>query len=81
MIQALKDIRPDYANKLREMADLIEQTDKQPAAINLIVFWNDGEATIARKFEPGTQLMGMGGVMLRQAIEIVTFQDEQDLKT
>lgn len=67
-----KDLRPDYAAKLRELADMIEKAEWQPSAIQIFVFHsNDQKVTRLTKTEGGANFFTIGGALQLAANQIL----------
>lgn len=69
-ITELKDMRPSYAEKFRELADLIERSAIQPLGCSIIIFWNDHSMTTMLKRELGFNHMTASGAHLRLAMDL-----------
>jgi hypothetical protein len=62
-LREARDLRKEYANKLRAMADLVENYNRQPLATRVIVLWDDGQATTCAKDEPHANKFAIIGVL------------------
>ena len=68
MIGEVQDRRPMYAEKMRELAEIIMSTPKQPKGLVIHLMWHDGETTVIQKDECETNCMEMAGAMFRSAM-------------
>lgn len=71
------DKRKEYADRLRALADIIENHDRQPTACKMFVWWDDMTTTSMGKAESYSAPMLMAGILLNAAI-METFESHKE---
>lgn len=74
----IKDVRSEYAAKLREFADLVEQAPHQPVGAAIQIFWNQGEITRLCKAGDGFHPLMAAGLYTRMAAEFALGPKESE---
>lgn len=69
-LETVRDKRTEYADKLREIADILEQQPKQPIGCSLHIFFADSGITSLEKTEPGFNPLMGAGLLLRKSCEM-----------
>lgn len=69
MIEEVRDKRPEFANRLRELANQMDIADDQPIGLLVQIFWKDQTISRLKRTEPGYNPLLAAGLLLRTAQE------------
>jgi hypothetical protein len=69
VIGELTDVRPEYADKFREFAGMVEESPKQPIGFYGVIFWADQSVDLIKKSDPGFNKFSAAGAFLTIANE------------
>jgi heat shock protein HspQ len=73
----VKDLRPEYANKFRKLADMIEEAEKQPSACYIHLFWDDQSVSLVENNEAGFNCLFASGALLKTATQLALATHEE----
>jgi hypothetical protein len=75
------DRRPDYAQRLRQFADMIEQSGTQPVGVIMQIFWEGAPTTCIKKAEDNFDILTAIGILERIKTEFVLSLSTAPLST
>jgi hypothetical protein len=65
------DRRPEYAERLRQFADMIEQSGTQPVGVIMQIFWEGAPTTCIKRGEDNFDILAAIGILERVKTELV----------